>query len=68
MFARRMISKCSPMAFAPKFNFASLVLAEQFEGKLNANLAQSITAATMMDSQVDVLVHGADPAAQVEAV
>jgi len=68
MFARRMLSKVSPMAFTPKCNFASLVLAEHYMGKLNPNLAQTITAATKMDSDVDVLVHGEDPAAQIEAV
>ena len=46
MFARRMISKCSPMAFTSESNFSSLVLAEHFNGKLNANLAQTITAAS----------------------
>jgi electron transfer flavoprotein alpha subunit len=56
------------MAVTAKSNFSSLVLAEHFNGKLNANLAQTITAASQMDSDVDVLVHGEDPAAQIEAV
>lgn len=40
-------------------NFATLVLAEHFEGKLNANLGSMLSAAKQLnDPQVDVLVHG----------
>lgn len=51
MFARSLIKK----------NFATLVLAEHFEGKLNPNLGALLTAAAQLkDPEVDVLVHGAD--------
>lgn len=65
--ARRILSKCSLIS-ANKSNFSSLVLAEHYQGKLNANLSSTLTAAKHMDSEVDILVHGEDPAAQIEAV
>lgn len=50
-------------------NFATLVLAEHFNGKLNSNLGSMMTAAGQLnDDQVDVLVHGADCADQVAQV
>ena len=53
--------------FAPTRNFATLVLAEHYDGKLNSNLGSLMTAAGQFnDSQVDVLVHGADCTAQIE--
>lgn len=53
----------------PKMNFATLVLAEHFEGKLNSNLGNVLTAAGKLnDKQIDVLVHGADCDKQVELV
>jgi electron transfer flavoprotein alpha subunit len=52
-----------------KRNFATLVLAEHFEGKLNPNLGALLTAAAQMkDPQIDVLVHGADCSSQIDAV
>merc|ERR1719232_1059843 len=50
-------------------NFATLVLSEHFEGKLNPNLGSVLNAAGQLnDSQVDVLVCGGDTDAQVEQV
>lgn len=50
-------------------SFATLVLAEQFEGKISNNLANVLSAVKYLkDSQVDVLVHGANCANQVEEV
>ena len=50
-------------------NFATLVMSEQFEGKLSPNLASLLSAAKELnDSQVDVLVHGDGCEAQVEEV
>lgn len=53
----------------PKMNFATLVLAEHFEGKLNPNLGNVLTAAGKLnDNHIDVLVHGANCDKQVEQV
>ncbi len=52
-----------------KRNFATLVLAEHFEGKLNPNLGALLTAAAQMkDTHVDVLVHGDDCSSQISSV
>lgn len=52
-----------------KRNFATLVLAEHFEGKLNSNLGSLLTAASNLnDPDVDVLVHGADCQSQIDSV
>ena len=52
-----------------KRNFATLVLAEHFEGKLNSNLGSLLTAASNLnDPEVDVLVHGADCQSQIDSV
>jgi hypothetical protein len=42
--------------------FSTLVLSEQFEGKLNANLASILSAAGKFNEDVDVLVHGSNTA------
>ena len=42
----RNLNKCANLK---KCNFSTLVLAEHFEGKLNANLGNVITAAKQMD-------------------
>jgi hypothetical protein len=45
------------------------VLAEHFEGKLNPNIGAVLTAATKLeDPTVDVLVHGDNCDAQIEAL
>jgi hypothetical protein len=50
-------------------SFASLVLAEHFEGKLNPNVGAVLTAAAKLeDPTVDVLVHGENCDAQIEAL
>ena len=50
-------------------SFSTLVLAEHLNGKVNANLASVLRAASQLnDPQVDVLVHGEDVDAQIEAV
>jgi len=41
-------------------NFSTLVLSEQFEGKINSNLASILSAAGKFNEDVDVLVHGSD--------
>ena len=49
--------------------FATLVLSEQFEGKLGNNLSNVLTAVKQLkDDKVDVLVHGDACAQQVEEV
>jgi len=49
--------------------FATLVLSEQFNGKINNNLCNVLTAVKQLkDSQVDVLVHGEQCANQIEEV
>ena len=48
---------------------ATLVLSEHFNGKLNNNLSNVLTAVKQLnDSQVDVLIHGEQCANQVEEV
>lgn len=50
-------------------NFATLVLAEHFEGKLSSNTGSVLKAASQLnDSTVDVLIHGDATDAQVEAI
>ena len=50
-------------------NFATLVLAEHFEGKLSPTLGSVLTAASELnDGNVDVLVHGDNCDSQVEEV
>lgn len=50
-------------------SFATLVLSEHFEGKLNPSFGSVLTAAQQLqDPQIDVLVHGEDTAEQVEAL
>ena len=45
----------------PKSNFSTLVLADQFEGKLQANFANTLSAAKQLESdKIDVLIHGED--------
>lgn len=48
-----------PFCHGAERNFATLVLAEHFEGKLSASIGAVLTAASQLnDSTVDVLVHG----------
>jgi hypothetical protein len=48
-------------------SFATLILAEHFEGKLNPNFGNILTAAHQLkDKQVDVLIHGADCTSQID--
>ena len=62
MFALKTISQN-----LAKRNFATLVLAEQFAGKVNPSVGSCLKAASQLnDSQVDVLVHGDGCDAQVE--
>ena len=59
----------SAMVASRQSNFATLVLAEHFEGKLSPTLGSVLTAAGKLnDDQVDVLVHGDGCDAQVEEV
>ena len=47
-------------SFLPqRFNFATLILAEHFEGKLNSNIGSILTASSKFnDPNCDVLIHG----------
>jgi electron transfer flavoprotein alpha subunit len=53
-----------------KSNFSTLVLADQFEGSLQANFANTLSAAKNLESdKIDVLIHGGDSLdAQVESL
>ena len=69
MFASAMMKGRSALRTCQNRNFATLVLSEHFEGKLNPNLGSVLNAAGQLnDSQVDVLVCGGDTDAQVEQV
>lgn len=54
----------------PKSNFSTLVLADQFDGKLQANFANTLSAAKQLESdKIDVLLHGGDSLdAQVDSL
>ena len=50
-------------------SFATLILAEHFEGKLNPNFGNILTTAHQLkDKQVDVLIHGADCTSQIDQI
>ncbi len=49
-----------------KRSFSSLVVAEQFEGKLGDNVTNVVSAASEFGEDVHVLLHGKDPESQVE--
>jgi electron transfer flavoprotein alpha subunit len=64
-----MFTKAISRAVPLKRNFATLVLAEHYEGKLNANFGSLMTAASQLkDTHIDVLVHGADCQAQIDQI
>jgi electron transfer flavoprotein alpha subunit len=66
MFTRLIRKSCMPIQ---QRNFATLVLAEHRDGKLNGSIGSVMTAAGLLnDSHVDVLVHGADCEAQISQV
>ena len=46
-------------------NFSSLVVADQFEGKLNENITNVVSAASEFGEDVHVLLHGKDPESQI---
>lgn len=46
--------------------FSSLVVAEQFEGKLGDNVTNVVSAASEFGEDVHVLLHGKDPQSQVD--
>ena len=59
MFARSLMQGRSALRANQSRNFATLVLSEHFEGKLNPSLGSVLNAASQLnDSQVDVLVCG----------
>ena len=59
MFAKIARRVCTQQQ--PRKNFATLVVAEQFQGKVNSNFGSVMTAASQLnDPHVDVLVHGDD--------
>ena len=66
--ANTMLKRSMTMGTSQR-NFATLVMAEHFEGKLSNNLGSLLTAAAhLKDDQVDVLVHGENCDAQIEEV
>ena len=67
--ATTVLKRRAPLVACQRYNFATLVLSEHFEGRLSPTLASVLTAAGKLnDNQVDVLVHGENCDAQVEEV
>jgi electron transfer flavoprotein alpha subunit len=48
--------------------FSSLVVAEQFEGKLGDNIRNVVNAASQFGEEIHVLIHGKDPESQIVGV
>ena len=53
---------------ASRKNFSTLVVAEQFEGKLGENVRNVVNAASQFGEDIHVLLHGKDPQSQVDGV
>ena len=68
-FTSSLLRRSSSVMAPTHRNFATLVLAEHFEGKLSPTLGSVLNAASQLnDDTVDVLVHGDGCDAQVEEV